>query len=68
MYYTLMERMHFFPPAGFNNLADVLLLFQHANESSASMHNQGIDLGTDEDDLQEWLSLKVLQLRIRWTR
>lgn len=60
MYCILMERMHFFPPAGFNNLGDFQLLFQRANESSARMCTQGIDLGVDEN-LQERLSLKVLE-------
>lgn len=55
----------FFPPAGFNNLADFQLLFQHANESSARMRTQGIDLGVDEDNLQERLSLKVPQPRLK---
>ncbi len=65
MYCILMERMHFSPPAGFNNLADFQLLFQHASESSARMCTQGIDLGIDEDNLQERLSLKVLQSRLK---
>lgn len=60
MYCILMERMHFLP-AGFNNLADFQLLFQHVNESSARMRTQGTDLGADEDILQEQLSFKVLQ-------
>lgn len=52
--------MHFLP-AGFNNLADFQLLFQHVNESYARMRTQGTDLGADEDILQEQLSFKVLQ-------
>lgn len=51
----------FYPPAGFNNLPDFQLLFQHASESSARMCTQGIDLGVDEDNLQE----KVLQMRLK---
>lgn len=48
----------FSPPAGFNNLTDFQLLFQHASESSARMRTQGIDLGVDEDNFQEGLSFK----------
>lgn len=53
------------PPAGFNNLADFQLLFQHANESSTRMCTQGIDLGVDEGGLEEQLSLNTLQLWLK---
>jgi len=52
MYCILMKNMHF-PPAGFNNLADFQLLFQHANESSARICTLGIDPGIDEDSSQD---------------
>lgn len=49
MYCILMGRMYFLP-AGFSNLTDFQLLFQHANESSAGVCTLGIDTGIDEDN------------------